>query len=119
LWNVQKNGLWGYVDSADNVVVNFRYLRTTLFRDGMAFVQTSPDLWGMIDKQGKYLIEPKYNLDPYSLYALEFRTSNLICFQSGDKYGFINFSGDIQIPAIYEKPARFSEGLAIVILTSE
>jgi hypothetical protein len=114
LWSVQKNGLWGFVDSTDNVVVDFQYLKTTLYQDGMAFVQTSADLWGLIDKQGKYLIKPKFNLDPYSLYSGEFRISDLICFQSGDKYGFLNLSGDIQIPPIYTEAQNFSEDLAVV-----
>jgi hypothetical protein len=59
LWCVQKNGLWGYVDSADKVIVDFQYIDATSFRDGIAFVRTSRMnifAWGLIDKQGRYLI---------------------------------------------------------------
>ncbi|MDR3265504.1 MAG: WG repeat-containing protein, partial [Synergistaceae bacterium] len=58
LWCVQKNGLWGYVDSADKVIVDFQCIDATSFRDGIAFVRTGRMnifAWGLIDKQGRYL----------------------------------------------------------------
>jgi hypothetical protein len=113
LWSVCKNGLWGFVDRADNVVVDFQYLETRPFQDGVAFVQTSTDMWGLIDRQGQYIIEPS-QLDLSSFYLWRGRISDLIAFKSGNKWGFMNISGDIQIPAIYDSASDFSDGLACV-----
>jgi hypothetical protein len=117
LWCVTKDGICGYVDSADNVVIDFQYFEATQFIDGIAFVRpsdTDPEVWGVIDKQGQYIIKPELALDTSWLYHKESRSSGLIRFRAEGKYGFVNLSGDIQIPATYRNADNFSEGMAAV-----
>jgi hypothetical protein len=124
LWPVEhENGLRGYVDSADNVVLELQGIRVSSFRNGIAFVHTSSDIsadaegktterkiYGVIDKNGRYLIEPRLELDLLSISHLT--NTSLVQFRTeDDKFGFLNLSGDVQIPALYDQIAfgEFSE----------
>jgi len=125
LWAVQhENGLSGYVDSADNVIIAFQYATALEFKNNMAFVHTESGtrsnirerLWGLIDKRGRYLIEPRLGLND-SIFC-DVATSSLVAFRTTEnKYGFLNLSGDVQIPAVYDEISIlgiFSEGKAAV-----
>jgi hypothetical protein len=119
LWCVRKDGLWGYVDSADNVVIDFQYLYTSSFQNGRALVCTSRDVndermdvLGIINKKGQYIIQPR----PGVMFARRFFGESEhvpFCTQEG-KYGFLNLSDEIHIPAVYDAAKWFSEGMAAV-----
>ena len=119
----------GYVDSADKVILDFQYLGASSFRNGLSFVHTSsvvsPDAYGkprgqrflgIIDKKGHYVIEPRLGLDVIGYGSTTF--SSPIAFRTEEgKYGFLNLSGDVQIPAVYDDICgfgTFSEGKAAV-----
>jgi len=121
LWAVKKNGLWGYVDSADNVVIDFQYLKASIFRNGRALVTVSSDLKDMgptiqliINKGGQSLYGPRPEVRVDWLYPAGDIT--LVPFyDSQGKYGFINLSDDkVQIPAVYEEIRGFTEGMGMV-----
>ncbi|MDR1048490.1 MAG: WG repeat-containing protein [Synergistaceae bacterium] len=131
LWSVQKEseGPFGFVDSADNVIIDFQYKDTCgESRIGLTFVVVSRDLEnkidingnkssinGLIDKKGRYLIRPRRALGFRSF--LDGEKNALVSFSDSDgKYGFLNLSDDIQIPAVYEATKGFSEGMAAVRL---
>ena len=62
--NKTKDGYtYGYVDKKGNVVVDYIYDDGTE-QNSYGFVSVKKDgLWGSIDKNGKTVIEPKYNLE--------------------------------------------------------
>ena len=109
LWGVKKDGLAGYVDSADNVVIDFKYLAGRPFQGGMAFVSSSKDesrkldkeILGIINKNGEYIIEPYPGLKPY-VFKMDEGTV-LFPFRSMEgKYGFLDLSRDVKISAVYD-----------------
>jgi len=130
LWAVQReDGLWGYVNSADNVVFEFQYRDVVPFKNGLAFVHTNSEVsidadgksrerkfWGLIDKTGRYLIEPHLELNVGISYDVA--TYSFVAFRSAEgKYGFVNLSGDVQISAVYDGIKRdraFFEGKVAV-----
>ncbi|KAI9013476.1 hypothetical protein DFJ74DRAFT_682264 [Hyaloraphidium curvatum] len=58
----QGESEWRYVDKAGNVphpgLAHLRYLRCGVFRDGVAWVCDKRRRWGLIDRQGKVVLEP-------------------------------------------------------------
>lgn len=59
----KENGKYGYVDKKGNIVVDYIYDDATE-QNSYGFVSVKKDgLWGSIDKNGKTIIEPKYNLE--------------------------------------------------------
>lgn len=121
LWPVEKDGLWGYVDSADRVVVDFQYFGAAPFRNGMAYVEVSEDVWGLIDPTGRPVIalqEGIHLLPPFLVRDPLLGSKKDIRVPFGnaqDRYGFLDLSGKVRIPAIYDSVGQFSEGLAAVV----
>ena len=59
----RKDGKYGYVDKKENAVTDFIYDDATEQNEyGYAAIKKD-GLWGSIDKNGKEIIEPKYNLE--------------------------------------------------------
>ncbi|MDR2179310.1 MAG: WG repeat-containing protein, partial [Synergistaceae bacterium] len=119
LWGVEKDGLWGYVDSADNVVIDFKYLFVGMFQNGKAFVVMSrdindekKDIAGVIDKEGKYIIQLRQGL-VFQGQSPDDNDRWPFCTPEG-KYGFLNLSGDEHIPAVFDAIKKFSEGMVAV-----
>ena len=82
---VESDGLWGYIDSADNFSIECRFLEARPFSEGRAFVRDSSG-WHCINKTGQILFtlvcEDVY---PYSDGIARFKRAGL--------YGFINKNG--------------------------
>ena len=108
LWPVKKDGLWGYVDSADRVVVDFQYFGADPFRNGMAYVKISEDVWGLIDPTGRQIIAPQKGTrliwDPLFGAKKDVR----VPFRDAQgRYGFLDLSGKVRIPAVYSYASPF------------
>ena len=118
---MEKDGLWGYVDSADRVVVDFQYFGADPFRNGMAYVEVSEDVWGLIDPTGRPVIAPQEGIHlvpPFLVRDPLLGSKKDIRVPFGnaqDRYGFLDLSGKVRIPAIYDSVGQFSEGLAAVV----
>lgn len=65
--------------------------------------------WGYIDKRGKFIIKPFYEL------ALDFQDNGLAIVQIGNYYGIIDSGGNYIVKPKYNSISEFSEGRAIVI----
>ena len=59
----KKDGKYGYVDKKGNAITEYMYDDATE-QNKYGFVAVKENgLWGALDKEGKEVIEPKYNLD--------------------------------------------------------
>lgn len=56
---VKKNGLWGYIDTEGNWVLEPQYRAAKSFSNGLAGVCID-DMWGFIDRSGKIVITCEY-----------------------------------------------------------
>ncbi len=65
--------------------------------------------WGFIDKQGKYVIEPKFE-------NLSYFTEGLAAVKDANKWGYIDHTWSFVIPPKFRRAQKFSEGLAAVLL---
>jgi len=136
------NYKWGFVDRKGNEIVNFQYKRADRFQNGLARVQKDTK-WGYIDKEGEIIIPMIYKnasnfLRNYALvsdstYKLidkknkiiqelpydyaDMITDNLILVEDAQvqKTGFINSTGKIAIPFIYDGVEPYMLGQEILI----
>lgn len=74
---VQKNGHIGFINRKGEVVIPFRYpyhgnpLSEFVFRNGHCIVADSTGKCGIINRQGDWIIQPKYdNIDAYDEYVI-------------------------------------------------
>jgi WG containing repeat len=98
LFLIGQNGKYGYIDNTGNVVVQPQFVWASEFKGGFADLYVCGRIVSM-DEKG--------NLLPHLRAKLEAR-------KSGDKFGFVDASGQFRIPAQYDEAGWFSEGLAAV-----
>lgn len=74
---VQKNGMIGFIDHKGNTVIDFQFpfhgnpLSEFIFENGRCVVADTLGKCGVIDKHGKWLIEPEYdNVSVFKEYAI-------------------------------------------------
>lgn len=57
----EASGLWGYIDTEGNVVIEPQFFEVYPFSKGLAAVKGSDGKWDFIDKTGKEVISGNYN----------------------------------------------------------
>lgn len=74
---VQRNGMIGFIDRSGNVAIDFKFpyhgnpLNEFVFKNGHCVVADTLGRCGVIDRSGKWLIEPDYdNISDYREYAI-------------------------------------------------
>ncbi len=102
---VKQNGLYGYLDKTGKVVIPCRYAWAGDFSGGRAVVSQGDGRWTVIDQSGQELVTKDY-INDFS--------EGLAWFKEGGKYGFLNTSGTVVVPAQYDLAGDFSEGRAWV-----
>jgi hypothetical protein len=102
------NGKEGIIDLNGKPITGFKYdsFYSGRLTDGMYIVESS-NLWGFIDKNGKEIIKPEYNM------VSEFN-EGLASVQIGNTWGFIDKKGKLIIKNIYDETIGFSDGLCAV-----
>ncbi|MGA3014483.1 MAG: WG repeat-containing protein [Bacteroidales bacterium] len=133
---VNLNNKWGYIDKTGKKIIPFIFNHAYPFKDGVAFVSKTGysdfweiDVWkwGFIDKNGKEIhtfwngsdddiyenIDFSEGLAP-AYYDYEWKEDRGDHFEKCSvlKFGFINKTGKIIIPCIYDEVHSFSEELA-------
>src|SRR5262245_6233806 len=98
LFRIEQNGRYGYIDNTGRVVVEPQFVFGSEFKGDFAQVYVCGRMVSM---------DAKGNLLPHVRAKLEAR-------KIGDKFGFVDASGQLIIPAQYDEARWFSEGLAAV-----
>ena len=113
LYPVYKDKKWGYIDQSGDVVVDFKYDRTSTFSEGFGLVtikKPEKKIY-LIDAKGEIVFEIPDSISrmkPFShgLAAVKDKESRL--------FGYMDTKGNIVIPFKYDTAKDFSEGLAKV-----
>ncbi|HLW64726.1 MAG TPA: WG repeat-containing protein [Gemmataceae bacterium] len=92
--------------------------------EGLALVsvqQKSGDhLYGYIDRQGKFLIEPKFmEADSFSEGLAGVALKKAARWEKGEEWGYIDKTGAVKIEAKFNETRDFRNGLAIVHIGGE
>jgi hypothetical protein len=133
LWKVRSGdfgyqGLYGYVDANNKVIIPIMYVDATDFYEGICGVLTDDGGWGFYNDDGKWLIMPKYE-------AIG-RFSDGVCPVKYNGYwGVIDTSGNVVVDFLYgeirdntvgglgartefSETRRFHNGVSIVSLNN-
>jgi hypothetical protein len=100
---------YGWIDRTGKFVIKPKYMIAFPSAGGTTFVMGFDGSMGVIDENGKFLDEN----DP--LGGREF-SEGLAPMKVDEKYGFVDTSGSMVIPAQYDQAYGFSEGVASVKL---
>lgn len=68
LIRVEDEAGYGYVDTSNRTVIAPQFIWAADFREGRAEVQTAEGM-GLIDKQGRHVIEPRYEIVDFNPYT--------------------------------------------------
>lgn len=134
------NRSYGYIDKSGSMVIPFQFEKAESFSNGVAPVRINRK-WGLIDKTGKYLINPyfdelivdgdmclvrqnyrwgwtdhngKYIINPQFTTALPFGDGELAPFINDRYWGYVNREGLIKVNPQFDKAASFADGIAAV-----
>lgn len=115
---VKVDGKWGFVDKAENQVVEPKYQMVRLFKDGMAAVQNNGQ-WGFIDRSGREKVSSRYDLVRDFVEGMAVISVNSKENPAKSLYGFIDKTGMEIVPPKYDKVQDFNnEGTARVSIAS-
>src|ERR1044071_581992 len=109
-YDAEKGTVYGYIDTSGKIQIKARFRDASSFVDGLAAVCTEWQKCGFINKEGDFVIEPKYRVtNPFS------EGLALAGLEEYDIVGFINKSGEMVIePQFLNSGPRFNEGMAVV-----
>lgn len=105
-----KNGRYGFLDASGKIVIPAKYLTVHDFHEGLAAVATRIDnqiLWGFIDINGEYVIEPKYSHMPS-----DFHEGFAVVIKRDGTYCYIDKTGTVRADG-FTAASRFFHGYAI------
>jgi len=107
LFQIVRQGRWGYMDRTGKVVVAPKFANTGEFSEGLGAVQVG-DKWGYVDGTGSMVIKPQF--DECGNFS-----EGLAAVQVGGQWGYVDRTGNMAVRAQFNLPAApFSEGLAAV-----
>ena len=103
----QKDGLWGYINKENDVVIDFEYQWVSNFYDGEAIVLKN-EVFDLIDVTGKSVLDKTYE----DLFR-DANTGN-IKFVENNLSGLMDNNGKIILEATYGSIGDFNEDRAVV-----
>ena len=124
----ERDGKWGVLDWDGTVLLPFVYLEPVCFHEGLACILSDDgesvcfiDIKGRV-VLGPYDAPPAQPRMPWEYFSASTPVTKNILFNEGfvrfyanGKYGMIDTSGNIIIPAIYEYIASFSGGVTMAV----
>jgi hypothetical protein len=105
---VEKNGKYGFIDKTGKLVIGYQFNDAYGFSDGLAAVQVK-DKWGFINKTGQYVITPRF-----PAVSSGFSEGFAIVYDDTGDHKFIDKTGAIVLPQLYNILGSFHEGLAAI-----
>ena len=98
---------FGFIGSDGKVVIPAQYNTVGYFKEGLAWAKTTDDKVGYINTKGEWVIKPQFEV------GKEFeKESGMARVKVGDKWGYVNKTGEVMYVKDTEVWGDFSEGLA-------
>lgn len=104
---VNKNGKWGFIDHTGKMIIQPQYKSAWTFHEGLARVKPFDQPEQFITATGKRIASTEWT-------ASGDFSGGLAKVSVGSSYGYIDTSGRLAIPAIYNRAWDFKAGLAII-----
>ena len=115
-----NDGLYGYVDANEKLVIPYRYHFACDFSDGMGLVINDSHLVGYVNTKGELVIPYQYET-PSESNGNDFHEGLCAVVVDGDYewFSYIDKTGKQAFPGIFSQAGDFSEGLAAVTTAGE
>ncbi len=119
-------GLFGYIDQKGKIVINPQFILAENFSDGLAYVEKTDNLGqtqrGYINTKGDFQFEVDLGLaydffDDLAVFSIAKSLSNTknVPTISQIKFGYVDQSGKVVIPARFQKAGNFQHQMACVL----
>jgi hypothetical protein len=135
-----KEGKWGFIDESGAIIINYQFDGASEFNNAMAVVEQD-DKCGVVDKQGKYKINPMYKecyidgkiilvrqddkfgwvneenkfiANPQFSKLNPFNSSEIAPVKSGKTWGYSDQEGKLSINPQFDEACSFNNGIAMV-----
>lgn len=113
-----KSSLGGFIDKTGKVIVPLTFYNLFPFQENFAkFLDQASEKYGMIDRLGNIIVQPKYNDLQFFKYGVAV-ASNYIYVNQGEnniKKGYIDTTGKEIIPLTFKNATDFEKrGLALI-----
>lgn len=105
---VGKSGYFGFIDETGEIIIPIRYQRVSPFSEGMSM---NRETWSFLGKNGEVILSIPQE---YKAMGGHFSDGLVYVLLNYSKYGYMGLTGELIIPADYEKAEQFSEGMAVV-----
>ena len=136
---------WGFIDVEGKIIINYQFDGAGDFENGKCVV-THADKQGVIDQDGKYIINPQFQnmqidgdmflisqdgkwgwcdeegkvtINTQFSKAFPFNGNEITSVKSGDKYGYVDRDGKFVINPQFDNAMPFSGKLALVVSTDK
>lgn len=115
-----NDGLYGYVDAEEKLVIPYRYHFACDFSDGMGLVINDSNLVGYINTKGELVIPYQYET-PSESNGNDFHEGLCAVVVDGEHewFSYIGKTGKLAFPGVFSQAGDFSEGLATVTTTGK
>lgn len=115
-----NDGLYGYVDAEEKLVIPYRYSFACDFSDGMGLVINDSNLVGYINTKGELVIPYQYET-PSESNGNDFHEGLCAVVVDGEHewFSYIDKTGKLAFPGVFSQAGDFSDGLATVTTTGE
>ncbi len=115
-----NDGLYGYVDAEEKLVIPYRYHFACDFRDGMGLVINDSNLVGYINMKGELVIPYQYET-PSESNGNDFHEGLCAVVVDGEHewFSYIDKTGKLAFPGVFSQAGDFSDGLATVTTMGE
>ena len=115
-----KDGLYGFVDSEEKLVIPYQFEFALDFSDGMALVCNETNEIGDINTKGELVIPYQYD-NPSERNGNDFHEGlcAVVVDVEHEWFSYIDKTGKLAFPGVFSQDGDFSEGLAAVSTTGE
>jgi hypothetical protein len=107
----------GFIDVTGHIVIAPHLFAAYDFSEGVAAASVEFGKCGYIDKQGNFVIEPKFDFPSHQ--NCGHFSEGLAHVMKAGKYGYIDHTGSLVIRPVYDYAFDFSEGYAVVGIGSK
>jgi hypothetical protein len=119
----QPPAKYGYIDADGKLAIAAQFVEAKPFSGGVAWVNTGgrwdeDGKWGLIDRTGKFLIEPKFPIEPPGFaegLCPVWQDAKWSDDESVERCGFVDTHGATVIPPRFRAAGSFADGLAPVV----
>lgn len=101
---VEDEAGYGFVDTSARTVIEPQFKWAEEFREGRAEVETASGCMGLIDKRGRYVIEPLYAIVDYD------DRTGISRVRQGEQWALFDYEGQ-QLTDFAPREQTFAEGL--------